>query len=226
MANHGEQMPELVTVPISIFELTTLYEKPEWQLLAADRVRVVQHLFDALKPWEPVIDDVEVLNTGRLSDQGISLKLPLKRVTFFFGPASCRFTRDDANWDDPGETVLLMNTAISALARSSSIKVALQKAAIALHIQPRSLPFIDILRPFAPAQLTSLEGEPVSMMAAVAKWDNRKVTIDGSSAIANGIYLNIERDFASTANYDEISHQLRNDKARIFEMLGVEEAQG
>ncbi len=207
-------MPELVTVPISFFELAAIYERPQLQLWM-DRADVVQAIFDALKPWDPAIDDVEILS-GKPSEQGISLKLPRERVSFFIGPASCKFTRDDASWQAAAETIEILNTAVSALTRSSGVKVALQKTAIALHIQPRSLRFVDILRPFVAAQLASLEPEPVITMATVAKWSNRQVTIDGSSAIANGIFLRLERDFPGAAAYDEIVRQLRTDERAEF----------
>ena len=191
-----------------------------------DRANVVQGIFDALKPWDPAIDDVDILSAGKPSEQGISLKLPLKRVSFIFGPASCKFTWDNASWQAVDEAIEILDTAISALTRSSGVKVALQKTAIALHIQPRSLRFVDILRPFVAAPLASLEAEPVMTMAAVAKWGDRKVTIDGSGAIANGIFLRLERDFPGTATYKEIAHQLEKDEDGVFEILGVEEVQG
>ena len=218
-------MPELVTVPISFFELAGIYERPEFQLWM-DRANVVQSIFDALRPWEPTVDDVEVLSVGKPSEQGVSFKLPLKRVSFFFGPASCKFTRDDASWQAVDETIQILDAAVSALTKSSGVKVAVQKTVIALHLQPRSLHFVDILRPFVAPQLTSMETEPITTMATVAKWSNRKLTIDGSGAIANGIFLRLERDFPGAATYDEIAQQIRKDEDGIFKILGVEEVQG
>jgi hypothetical protein len=218
-------MPELVVVPISFFELVGVYERPLLHLWM-DRVNVVQDIFDALKPWDPAIDDVEVLSEGKPSEQGIRLKLPLKRVSFFFGPASFTFTRDGARWQAGAETIEILDAAVSALSRSSGVKIALQRTAYALHIQPRSLRFVDILRPFLAGQLRSLEDEQVTTMAAVAKWSNRKVTIDGSASIANGIFLKLERDFPSVATYHEMVQQLNRDEDRVFEILGVEEVQG
>lgn len=90
-------MAELVTIPISIFEFAVDYERPEFKLWM-DRASVVQGIFDALKPWEPRIDDVDAITTGKASEQGFAIKLPLKRVSFFFGPASCRFTRENVDW--------------------------------------------------------------------------------------------------------------------------------
>ncbi len=190
-------MPELVTVPISFFEFAIDYERPEF-LLWMDRANVIQGIFDALKPWDPRVDDVDVLSVGRPSEQGISLKLPLKQVSFFFGPASCKFTRDNASWQSVDETLAILDTAVSALTRLSGVRVATQRTAVAMHIQPRSLRFVDILRPFVAGRLTSLEADPVTTMATVAKWSNRKVTIDGSGAIANGIFLRLERDFPNS----------------------------
>ena len=74
-------MAEFVTIPISIFELGVNFERPDFRLWL-DRASVVQGVFDALKPWEPNVDDIESITAGKASEQGFTLKLPLKRVSF------------------------------------------------------------------------------------------------------------------------------------------------
>ena len=215
-------MPELVTIPISYFELVVEYERPEWKLWA-DRGSVIEAIFDSLKAWNPNIDDVEFLNSGKASEQGINLKLPLKRVSLFFSPVSYRFTQQNPDWQSSVETIAILDHALSSLIRLSGIKIATQKAEIGMHIQPRSLTFVDILRPFIAPPLATLESEPIVSLAAVGRWNKRRVTVDGSAAIANGVYLRLERDFPVATSYEEISQQLKNDQMNLFEVLGVEE---
>jgi hypothetical protein len=215
-------MPEVVTIPISIFEFAVDYERPEFKLWM-DRAVVVQAIFDALKPWGPRIDDVDAVTTGKASEQGFTIKLPLKRVSFFFGPASLRFTRENVDWQSADETVAVLDAAVSALIRSSGVAMGPKKTVISLHLQPKSLPFIALLTPFIVPQLTTLDSEPVVTLATVAKWAHRKVTIDGSGVLANAVFLRFEREFASDAAYDEITAQLRKDEEELFKILGVEE---
>ena len=99
-------------------------------------------------------------------------------------------------------------------------------AAIGIHVQPRTLPFMELLNPFVSSQLAALETQPVRTMAAVAKWEDRKVTIDGSGSLANGIFLRLERDFNAKITYEQIAHQLRHDEEELFRVLGVEEDRG
>lgn len=218
-------MAELVTIPISIFELAIDYERPEFRLWM-DRASVVQGIFDALKTWEPRIDDVDAINTGKPSEQGFTIKLPLKRVSFFFGPASCKFTRENVDWQTAEETIAILAAAVSALIRCSGIALGPKNTAISLHLQPKSLPFIALLAPFIAPQLAALDSESVMTMATVAKWAHRKVTIDGSGVVANAVFLRFEREFPSTAAYDEIVGQLRKDEEDLFKILGVEEVRG
>jgi hypothetical protein len=63
---------------------------------------------------------VDVITTGKISEQGMVIKLPLKRVSFFIGPASCRFTREAVEWQTAGETIAILDAAVSALIRSSA----------------------------------------------------------------------------------------------------------
>jgi len=215
-------MAELVTIPISIFELAADYERPEFKIWM-DRASVVQGIFDALKPWEPRVDDVDAVTAGKTSERGFTIKLPLKGVSFFFGPASCKFTRENVDWQTAEETIGILDAAVSALIRRSSIAMGPKSTAISLHLQPKSLHFVALLTPFIAPQLATLDSEPMSTMATVAKWAHRKVTIDGSGVIANAVFLRFEREFPSSATYMEIAGQLRKDEEDLFKILGVEE---
>ena len=218
-------MAELVTIPISFFEIAIDYERPQFKLWL-DRAFVVQTVFEALERWGPRIEDVEGITTGKAAEQGFSIKLPLKRVSFFFGPASCKFTRDNVDWQLADETIAIFDAAMSALVHSSGVSLGPKNTAISLHLQPKSAMFISLLAPFIPSQLAGLDSQPVSTMAAVVKWAHRKVTIDGSGALTNAIFLRFERQFPSTATYEEIAQELRNDEEHLFGILGVEEDRG
>jgi hypothetical protein len=218
-------MPEPITIPISYFEVTVEYERPQFQLWL-DRAAIVTAVFDALRLWEPTIDDVEAITSGKTSEQGFTIKLPTKRVSFFFGAASCKFTRENSDWQSAEETVAIFDSGITALVRASGVAPGPKRTAIALHVQPKSFPFIKLLAPLIPPQLSALEAEPPITMATVARWPHRKITIDGSAVVANAVYLRFERDFLPTASYREISEQLRKDEESLFALLGVEEDRG
>jgi len=215
-------MAELVTIPISTFEFAADYERPDFKLWM-DRASAVQCIFDALKPWEPRIDDVEAVPTGKASEQGFTIKLPQKRVSFFFGPASCKFTRENVDWETAEETIAILDATVSGLIRSSGVAMGPKNTTIYLHLQPRSIPFVALLSPFVAPQLAALDSESLVTMATVAKWAHRKITIDGSGLIANAVFLRFEREFTSTATYDEIARQIRKDQEELFGILGVEE---
>jgi hypothetical protein len=215
-------MPELVTIPIAIFEITVEYARPVMRLLM-DRKDVVDSLFERFKPWNIKVDDLEVISTGKPSEQGIKFKLPTKRTSFFFGAASCTLTRDDADWESAEETIRILDIGISTLKASGGVEVGAYKTAIALHLQPKSLQFIELLKPFASAPLTSLDSSPIKAIAAVIKWEKRRVTIDGSGQLANGVFLKFEREFKSTETYDEIAVQLKTDEDQLFDLIGVRE---
>lgn len=217
-------MPEIIVTPVSYFEMLMDYQEPNIQLWL-DRAAVVQAIFRALKPWNINVDNVEIITTGKPSEQGLKFRIPEKRVSFFFSPALCKFTKDNADWESVEETIQIMDAAFSALAKASGIVAASQKTVIALHIQPKTLSFMDILEPFISKPLLALESGPATSMATIVKWDKRKVIIDVSGQIANGVFLRFERDFDGKASYEEIAIQLRSDEDALFEMLGVEEEQ-
>ncbi|MDX1983586.1 MAG: hypothetical protein SFV51_25160 [Bryobacteraceae bacterium] len=146
-------------------------------------------------------------------------------MSIFFGHGHCRIVRDGISWQSTEETVEILNAAVPALCGASSVTISRQRASIAMHIQLRSGPFIRTLRPLISTHLPSLEAEPIQTMAAVVKWQNRKVTVDGSAAVANGVFLRLEREFSWTASYSEIATRIRSGQDSVFELLGVGESQ-
>lgn len=215
-------MPELVTIPIATVEIVIEYAKPSMKLLM-DRANVVDHIFKIFEPWNIQVDDVEVLQQGKPSEQGVKFKLPLKRTSFFFGAAICKLVRDDAGWDTAEETIEILNAGWKTLVDIGTVEAATLKTAIAMHLQPKTLPFIELLRPFAPAPLATLESTPIKAIAAVIKWEKRRVTVDGSAHLANGLFIRIEREFDGTANFVEVAQQLKRDEDQVFALIGVEE---
>jgi hypothetical protein len=215
-------MAELVTIPISFFEVTFDYLRPDLKLLA-DRAALVQGIFEAMRPWSPVIDDIDVRSTGKISEQGVAFKLPLKRVTFFFGPAHCTFSQDAVDWIGAEETIRILDAFVSSFAALSGLQFGTIKTTIGLHMQPKTVPFINILSPFVAPQLAALEPVAFRTMASVVRWEKRRVTLDGSGSLANGLFVKLERDFEGGTGYREISDQLFDDEREMFGILGVEE---
>lgn len=214
-------MPEPISIPVSYFEATFNYKEPN-VMLWLDRATVVQALFIALKPWQIAIDNVEIITTGKPSEQGLRFKLPQKQIAFFFSPTMCKFSKDNADWESAEETITIMDVAFSSLAKSGKIEAATIETAIALHMQPKTLSFMKILGRFVPAQFAVLDGD-VRTMASIIKWDKRKVIIDGSGQLANGLFLRFEREFDGTTTYQQIAEQLRADEVALFAMLDVKE---
>jgi hypothetical protein len=171
------------------------------------------------------VDDIEIRQTGKLSEQGINFKLPAKLASFFFGPSSCYFTQNSVSWDTAQETLDIVSAVLQVI-ENSGIRLATKKTALSLHLQPRKAKFVDLLRPFVPPQLAALDNRPIGTMASVVKWDGRKVTLDGSGVIANGVFLRLDRDFDAAVSFEDIAHQLREDEEVIFKILDVEEDRG
>jgi hypothetical protein len=217
-------MTELVTIPVSFFELAIDYERPMVKLLS-DHGSLIQGVFDALSPWNPGIDDIVMRTTGKHSEQGVTFKIPLKGIEFFVGPASCRFLRDSVAWSLVGETMTILETALSALATVTGVALSTMNASVGMHLQPRSMKFVDILKPFLSHQLAGLEPSPVRTMAIVAKWEKRRVTLDGSGVVANAVFIRFEREFESGSAFSDMAAQLRADQDELLGILGVAEDQ-
>jgi hypothetical protein len=213
-------MPEQATVPNTYFEVTMDYEIPSARIWL-DRAEIVQELYAAFQRWNISIDDTEVLKNGKPSEQGLKFKIPLKATAFFVGAANCKFSRDNTNWETAEETIELLDTGVSALIAATGIKIKNRKTLIAMHAQPKTSGFVKFLQPLIAPQFTSLESGEVKTAAAIVRWENRKVTIDGSGLLANGIFIRIERDFAPEIPYPEIAEQLKADEDQVFSMLGL-----
>jgi hypothetical protein len=121
------------------------------------------------------------------------------------------------------ETIEILDAAVTTLATKGKIKPSTFKTIVALHIQLKSVPFMEILKKIIPVPMASLDVAPPHTMACVLKWNKRKVTIDGSGQIANGIFVRYEREFPADVSYEDIAHQLKADEDGIFAMLDIKE---
>jgi hypothetical protein len=215
-------MPELMTIPISVFEYSADFGVPVFQIWM-DRAKVVQALFEALQPWKLQVDNVESITTGKPSEQGINFKLPEQKAAFFISPAGCKFTKDAVDWFTAEETIRLLDTARSALLKSSGAVVAIQRTTLAMHLQLKTKPFLEILKPFIAPSLTEIHEEKVITAAIIVKWEKSKLIMDGSGSLANGIFLRFEREYPADMSFEDIEKEIKKDEGGIFKLLDVEE---
>jgi hypothetical protein len=215
-------MPEKVAIPVSIFDYSSDYVRPVISIWM-DRAALVQSMFDALAKWNLDVDNVDPITNGNPSDQGIKIRIPGKRVTLFFGPSSCQFTRDAVDWSTATETAEILEVFLATLLAGSKVQLLNHKVALIMHLQPTTKKFLDLLEPFLPSGLKAFRPEEVTSGAAVVKWKDRRVTLDGSAIVANAIYLKYEQEFDSSVSFETIALDLRAAEERLFEILDVEE---
>ncbi len=216
-------MAEQITIPISIFEITAWYQKLAVRLLA-DRADLVQALFDAFSDLKPNADDLEVISTGKTTEQGIRLRLP-QGIVLFFGAAGCKFTKEAAIWADADNILAHLQTFLAILTNGTGIVLGRKVTVLTLHLQPKNVSFKQILLPFITDKLRNLDSAPLDAMAVVSRWPGRRITLDGSAQLANGIFAQMEREFPGETALDQIKQELYNDEVNLFKLLDVQEVE-
>lgn len=217
-------MAEQITIPISTFEISITYVRPVLNLWL-DRAVVVQKMFDAFQPWKLTVDDVEAITTGKPSEQGVKFTIPLQRITFFFGPGSCKFKKESAIWAEADEILRILGLALDVLTQQAGVELGKRSTSLILHLQPKNVPFRELLWPFLVPALSQLENSPAVAMAYVVRWKGRRITLDGSAALANGVFLHLERDFEAAVPFSEIRDTLLQDEITMLALLNVEEVE-
>ena len=215
-------MPEKVAIPLSIFDYSSDYVRPVISIWM-DRAALVQNMFNVLARWCIDVDNVEPITTGKPSEQGITIRLPGKRVSFFFGPSGCKFTRDTVDWGMAQETAEILQTCLSTLLDGTDVRLLNQKTALIMHLQPSTKKFMDLLKPLLPEKLKTFGAGEITSGASVVKWNDSRITFDGSSHVANGLYLKYEKEFDSSVSFEVIARDLRAAEEKLFQILDVEE---
>jgi hypothetical protein len=215
-------MPEKVAIPVSVFDYGSDYVRPVISIWM-DRATIVQNMFNALARWGLDIDNVEPITTGKPSEQGITIRLPGKRASFFFGPSGCKFTRDTVDWSMAQETAEILQTCLSTLLDGTDVQLLNQKTALIMHLQPSTKKFMDLLRPMLPEKLKAFSTGEITSGASVVKWKDSRITLDGSNHVANGLYLKYEKEFDSSVSLETIARDLRAAEEKLFQILDVEE---
>jgi hypothetical protein len=215
-------MPEKVTIPLASFELSVDFIRPIIAIWL-DRAVLVQAMFDALAKWKLDVNDVEGITTGKPSEQGVKIKLSSKRCTVFFGAASFKFSKDDADWSTAEETIEILDAALGTLIRVSGAEIVSYKTSLAMHVQPAAKNFYDLLQPFLSPQLTTLAESRPNSGASIIKWETGRIVLDGSAALANGLFIRYERTFSRETSYQKMAKEIRVAEEAIFKLLDVEE---
>ena len=57
----------------------------------------------------------------------------------------------------------------------------------------------------------------------MTRWQKYRITIDGSAAIANGIYLQTEREFEAKTSFEDMMQAIFTDEQQLFKLLDVQE---
>jgi hypothetical protein len=192
-------------------------------MLSADRVNLVDDLFSSFHEFGPSVDDMEVLTTGKTSEQGIRLKLRGERITMFVGASSCKFVKDGAVWKEADRVLGMLATFLRVVTNVKGTELGSKTSILSLHLQPKNVAFRDILKPFLDSRLKALDQEPVKSMAIVANWPTRRITLDGSAQLANGVYIQMERDFPAEMHMNEAKEHIFKDEVDMLKMLEVEE---
>lgn len=221
---NADHMPAEITIPISVFELTVKYDKPNIRLMA-DRAGAVQELFAAFAPWHPQLDDMELLTTGKPTEQGVKIKIASQNASFFFGAVHCKFVKDPAVWAEADHITAILVAALEALQRATGIDYANKTSVLSLHLQPKTVQFQDILRRFIVPEILALSKIQTSAMAIVCRWPKYRITLDGSAALANGIFVQSERQFDATTSLDDIKATIFQDEQDLFRLLDVQEVE-
>jgi hypothetical protein len=215
-------MSELVSIPVAVVEVTIDYVSPKLKLLM-DRANVVTRLFELFAKWDITTDDMEVVKKGKNSEQGVRFKLPSKNTSFFFGANWCKLTLDSASWDFAEDAISILDAAWEVLAKAGEIERKGYRVSLAMHVQPKTKSFIELLKPFAPEPLTRSGGESITGVASLVRWQDHKITLDGSARLANAIFIRLEREFPSNMTLQEIAGRLRQDEDEAFELIGIRE---
>ncbi len=218
-------MPAAIKIPISSFELSTTYDKAAIRLMALDRATVLEALFAAFQPWNPELNDIELITTGKLSEQGVKIRIASQEASFFFGAASCKFVKDSANWAEADEISRLIETALNTLSETSGVVFQKRDTVVSLHLQLQTTSSKDILRALMSPELLKLDPSPATAMATVLRWPNRRLTLDGSAALANGTFVQTERQFDATTSFDDMRATIFQDEQDLFKLLDVQEVE-
>jgi hypothetical protein len=217
-------MAEQITIPISAFELTVWFKTIAVRMLA-DRAQLVQSLFDSFAQFKPAPDDLEAITTGKTSELGVRLRLASRGITLFFGAASCKITKDAATWPEADATLAIIATFLEILVQYAGVELGRKNTIISIHVQPKTKSFKEILSPFVDERLKKIGSAPLDAMAVVARWPGRRLTLDGSAQLVNGIFIQMEREFAPEVSFEQIKKELFDDELNLLKLLDLAEVE-
>ena len=217
-------MAELVKIPFSSTEFQAIFERPHIAFIGRDWAKVFEEVFTALLPFNLLLANTEIVNTGKVADHKAIFRLADRGITFQFSAEGYRFSKEFASWataEDDGQILL---AAERALMEGSTAKVGACSVTAGIHIQPLNTSREEILAPFIPEPFKVLMGKRQTRAYATSfRFADGDVLIDFSVGFANGIFLRFSSSFNGHPPLPEILAKVRDDQAALFGILDIEE---
>lgn len=218
-------MPELVKIPLANAEYQVRFVIPHVGFIANDRPKVVEALVAAFMPFNFRLANTEVVTAGTLADHKMIFRIPDRGITFQFGAEEYRFTKEGASWTTVDDDVQVVLAAERALLGESNVTVGSRLVTLAMHLQPLTKQREEILAPFFPEPFKGFVTQRKLLTHANhLKWEDGEVLLDFSAFFANGIFLRLTSQLDGQTTLPEILTKVRNDRAAVFGILGIEEA--
>jgi hypothetical protein len=217
-------MAEPVKIPFANAEFQVFFERPHIAFIGRDWTRAFEEVFAALSDFNLLLTDVEIMNTGKLVDHKAIFRLPSRGISFQFGAEGYRYSKERPSWVTTEADEQIILAAERALMDGSDAKIASCIATVTTHIQPLTKSREEILTPFISEPFKMLMRQRQTRSYATnLLFEDGTVLIDFSMVFANGIFLRFSSSFNGHPPLSEMLAKLRDDRAALFGILGVEE---
>lgn len=133
--------------------------------------------------------------------------------------------KNSAVWPEADHILAILTAALDALHRATGVVYADMTSILSLHLQPKTVQFRDILRRFIVPEILALSKEETTAMAIVSRWPKYRITLDGSAALANAIFVQSERQFDAKTDFDDMKSIIFQDEQDLFSLLDVQEVE-
>ncbi len=181
-----------------------------------------------LEPWGFNLDGVEAkTNVQKLNEYSVVLRRttplsPSQYVTLGIGKAVV--TYENTDWSEGEQLIAKTRAVLSAVSEIGRAEIESQHLLLGIHIQIKDKPRKDVTAPLLnPVAFELLDGG-VKFPGIILLREKSSIVIDASIALANGLFVRINREHPPEASLEQLVEVLRNDEENLFNILGLEGA--
>ncbi len=181
---------------------------------------VLQHIYDALKPWDVRPQDVKYRNATAANEGSVFFELASSHIVVGVSQTGFTVTVQNADWSQADLVSQLVAGCWTAM-NAVEVQAHHHELQIQMTITPEGRSLKDVTSSFA-APWNLRPTDRLELCGLILYTSNGVIVVDKAAANPEAMFAKIVRRFQGQTAFPQMAQQLHEDEAWLADRLGLE----